>query len=93
VLGVDSALVTILANGGAFGVVLVLIILGLLVPRWVVTDLKEENSELKATVQSERARADAATTAAQGSRDVIAALQSGLQIGMREGAHGEQAGT
>jgi hypothetical protein len=87
---VDSALTTVLVNGGAFGVVLVVIILGLLVPRWVVNDLKEENAELKATVKAERDRADAATTAAQGSRDVIAALQSGLQIGMREGAHGSE---
>lgn len=84
----DSALITILANGGGFGVVLILIVLGFLVPRGVVTDLKEENAELKATVKAERDRADAATVAAQGSRDVIAALQAGLQIGMREGASG-----
>jgi len=80
----DSALVNVLANGGVAGIVIVLILVGLLVPKWVHDDLKAERDALKQALAEERDRADAAVAAAQASRDLIAALQTGMQMAARE---------
>lgn len=68
-------LVPYLANYGAVGVVLILILAGLLVPRPMYADKKEEASELKRALEAERARADAAVTAAAATRDLLLALR------------------
>lgn len=77
-----DALVNILINGGICGVVCILLITGLIVPRFVLDDLRAENKELKDAVTAERARADTAVAAANATRDVISALKSaGSQTG------------
>jgi len=76
----DSALLSILSSAGVAGVFCILFILGLVFPRAVVTDLKEENRELKADRDSQRERADAAIAAMQATRDVMAAIQAGIQM-------------
>ena len=81
----DSALIGILEKLGAgAGIIVVLIILGLLAPRWVVTDLKKENGELKAALKTERERGDAAVASMQASRDVMQAMRSGIQMGLEQ---------
>ena len=60
----DSGLVTALVNFGAAGVVVILIILGLLVPKPFYARLEEENRLLREALQLERQRSnDAAATA------------------------------
>jgi hypothetical protein len=76
----DSALVSVLSSAGVAGVFCVLFVFGLIVPRGVVDDLKEENRELKAAVESERDRANAAVTAATATRDILAAIQYGRDL-------------
>jgi hypothetical protein len=71
----DSTLVTVLTNAGPFGVVLVLVIFGILVPGSVLKDRKAEISELKAALAAERQRADAAVAAAATTRDILLALR------------------
>lgn len=80
----DSVLITGLLNGGVAGVVVLLFVFGLIFPKSVVTDLREERDALKTAVANERDRADAAVAAAQASRDLMAALQVGVNMG-REG--------
>lgn len=77
----DSSLIIILANAGTAGVVLVLLILGILTPKAVVTDLKAENAELKAALAAERERANTAVAAAQSAQQIMAALQAGIELG------------
>ncbi len=71
----DSTLVSILTDGGVAGVVVVLFVLGLIVPRSVVEDRKEEIRELKAALAAERQRADAAIATASTTRDILLALR------------------
>jgi hypothetical protein len=82
---VDSTLVTILTGGGACGVFVALFVVGLVYPKGVVDDLKEENHELKQALADERERADAAVTAASATRDILAAIQVGRSIGTGSG--------
>jgi hypothetical protein len=77
---VDSALVSVLSSAGVAGVFCVLFVFGLIFPRSVVDDLREENRELKAAVESERDRANAAVTAATATRDILAAIQYGRDL-------------
>jgi hypothetical protein len=70
-----SDVVAYLTNYGAVGVVLILIIAGVLVPRPMYTDKKEEAAEYKRALEAERARADAAVTAAAATRDLLLALR------------------
>jgi hypothetical protein len=83
-MGIDSTLVTVLINAGTAGVVVILMLLGWLVPRWVHNDLRERLQLKEEECTAERERADAAVAAAQGARDVMAAVQLGLQM-----AHGD----
>lgn len=71
----DSTLVSVLINAGVAGVVLVLFILRLIVPRSELDDRKEEIRELKAALAAERQRADAAVAAAATTRDILLALR------------------
>ncbi len=70
-----SALIPYLANFGAVGVVLILILLGLLVPKPMYQDKKEEVAELKKALDAERSRADAAVAAASATRDLLLSLR------------------
>jgi hypothetical protein len=76
----DSVLINILTGAGACGVFCILFIIGAIFPRGVVTDLKAENAELKATVEAERDRANAAVAAASATRDILAAIQIGRDL-------------
>lgn len=70
-----TELVPYLANFGAIGVVLILILAGLLVPKPMYADKKEEVAELKKALDAERARADAAVAAAAATRDLLLSLR------------------
>lgn len=76
----DSALLSVLSSAGVAGVFCILFICGLIYPRSVVSDQKEEISELKADRDSQRDRADNAVAAMQATRDVLTAMQTGFQI-------------
>lgn len=76
----DSALISVLSSAGVAGVFCVLFVFGVIFPRGVVDDLREENKELKAAVESERDRANAAVTAATATRDILAAIQYGRDL-------------
>lgn len=76
----DSTLVTILTGSGVCGVFCLLFIFGVIYPRGVVEDLREENKELKSAVEAERDRANAAVTAATATRDILAAIQYGRNL-------------
>ena len=80
----DSSLIAVLTGSGgaaaALGGVLVCFIMGLLYPKSVVDDLRTERDLLKESVKNERERGDAAVAAAQGAHDIMAALQTGVQL-------------
>lgn len=78
----DSAVATVLTSSGIAGVFVLLLILGWVVPKGVVDDLKAEREALKDQAVSERERADAATAAAQASRDMMAAVPAALQLAL-----------
>ena len=77
----DSALLSVLTGSGVAGVFCVLFIAAVIFPRSVVTDLREENAELKQALEAERDRANAAVAAASATRDILAAIQLGRSIG------------
>lgn len=77
----DSTLVTLLTGAGVAGVFCCLFILGLVVPKSVVTDLKAEIAELKAALQQEREASKASVTAATATKDILAAFQLGRDTG------------
>lgn len=77
----DSQLVGILINAGVAGVFACLFVLGLVVPRSVVTDMKAEIAELKQAITAERDRADAAVAAASATKDILTAIQLGRDLG------------
>ncbi len=76
----DSALISVLTSAGVAGVFCVLFVTGLIFPRSVVSDLKEENRELKGALEAERDRANAAVAAASATRDILAAIQAGKEL-------------
>lgn len=76
----DSALLTVITGAGACGVFVVLFVIGLVFPKGVVDDLREENRELKQALTAERDRADAAVAAASTTRDILAAIQVGRSL-------------
>ena len=59
----DSSLISVLANLGTGGVVIVLIILGYLVPKPTHARVLQENEKLQAALDLERQRSDAAAAA------------------------------
>lgn len=77
----DSTLIVILTNAGVAGVFVILFVLGLVYPRQVVTDLKSEVAELKQALAAERQKGDAGVAAATATRDILAAIQFGRDIG------------
>lgn len=74
----SSVLSALLTGSGVAGAFCVLFIIGQVLPKGVVADLKAEMAELKAAQEKERDRADMATAALISSRDVISSLQIGL---------------
>lgn len=79
---VDSSLIVPLVTGsGVAGVFCVLFILGVIYPRPVVASLREEVVELKAALQQEREASKASITAASATKDILAAIQLGRDIG------------
>ena len=81
---IDTQLATILTGAGACGVFCILFVCGLIYPRSVVEDLKKERDAERARANAHQERADAAVTAAQGTRDIMAALQAGIGISRAE---------
>lgn len=78
----DTSLVIPLITGsGVAGVFCVLFVLGLIFPRPVVTDLKAEITELKQALAEERHRASASVAAASATKDILAAIQLGQELG------------
>ena len=77
----DSAILSVLSSAGVAGVFCILFVLGLIVPKFVVEDLKSEVTELKEALEAERDRANASVAAASATRDVLAAIQLGRSIG------------
>lgn len=71
---------SVLTGSGVAGLFCVLFITGLIFPKSVVDDLKEENHELKQALAAERDRADSAVAAASTTRDILAAIQAGRAI-------------
>ena len=83
----DSALISVLTSAGVAGVFCILFVLGIVFPKSVVDDLKEENRELKDDRDAQRARADTAISALQSNRDVLAALQAGIRMAREDHEH------
>jgi hypothetical protein len=77
---VDSALWNVLTGAGVAGVFCLLFVLGLIYPKGVVDDLKEENKELKEALSAQRDRSDSAVTAASATRDILAAIKYGREL-------------
>jgi hypothetical protein len=76
----DSTLVNILISAGVAGVFCILFIVGMIVPKFVITDLKAEIAELKEALESERDRANTAVAAASATKDILTAIQLGRHI-------------
>lgn len=90
---VDSSLATILTGAGACGVFCLLFIFGIIYPKNVVTDLKEERNAEKARADAERvradaerSRADAAVAAAQATSGIMTALREGITMNQQRQA-------
>ena len=79
----DVTVVSALSNVGVAGIFLVLFLLGHVVPKSVVDDLRAERDALKSQVAAERDRAEVAVAAAQASRDLMAALHAGAALARR----------
>lgn len=78
----DSSLIAPLITGsGVAGVFCICFILGLIYPRSVITDLKAEIAELKQALKDERETSKASITAATATKDILAAIQLGRDIG------------
>ena len=72
----DSTIVTVLANAGVAGIVVILMILGFLIPKPTYTRLEAENKSLRDALQLERRRADEASEAGRVTNQLIAAVAS-----------------
>lgn len=77
----DSAVITALENFGLGGVIILAVILGYLVPKPAVSDLRKQNKDLKAenkelrqALDLERQRSDTAVQAGQVTNQLIGAL-------------------
>jgi hypothetical protein len=76
----DSALATLLAGSGVAGAFCILFVLGLIVPKTVVTDLKAEITELKGELAAQRDRADTAVAGNTSMRDLLEAIRLGREL-------------
>lgn len=76
----DSTLINVLVSGGIAGVFCILFIVGMIVPKFVITDLKAEIAELKEALEAERDRANAAVAAASATKDILTAIQLGREL-------------
>lgn len=72
----DSALIAVLTNGGVAGVVVILMILGWLVPKWVYANLEKENKHLREALDLERQRNKEAVSQVGVTNQLISALVS-----------------
>lgn len=70
----DSAIVTVLINAGVAGIVVILLISGFLVPKWVYSRLENENKDLRQALQLERQRNKEVASAAGVTNQLIGAL-------------------
>lgn len=74
----DTSIIPLFVNGGIASAYLALfiylLVAGHMIPGHIYKDLREENEELKAALASERARGDAAVSAAGATRDLLLAL-------------------
>jgi len=77
---VDSELITLLANAGTAGITIVLIVTGLLVPKWAADDLRARLRAAERRADASQDQADAAVAAAQASRDIFAAIEAGMNM-------------
>lgn len=77
----DSALFTLLSSAGVAGVFCVFFLLGWIYPKSVVDDLKAERDYERQRANANAERAETAVAAAQGTRDIFAALQAGVALG------------
>lgn len=77
----SDALVNILIDGGVCGVFCILLITGMIVPKFVLDDKISENRELKDAVAAERTRADTAVAAASATREIITAIRETSRTG------------
>lgn len=88
----DTSIATLLSGSmGAVGVLAafcVLFITGRIYPHSVVADKDAEIAHLQAENTALRDRADVALTTAQGTRDVLAAIQTGVAIARGETRRG-----
>lgn len=85
---VDSTLWNVLTGAGVAGVLCILLILGILVPKHVVDDLKEELREVKADRDAQRDRADTAVVAAEATRSLMTAIRYGSELAASQHDHG-----
>jgi hypothetical protein len=70
----DTALITVLADSGVAGVVILLLIFGWLVPKWVYSRLEEENRHLREALELERQRNGEIASTAGVTNQLIGAL-------------------
>lgn len=70
----DSELITLLSNAGTAGIVVILLILGLLVPKWAYSKLEEENKLLREALHLERQRNGEVSSQAGVTNQLIGAL-------------------
>lgn len=71
---VDTAVITVLTNAGVAGVVLILLTLGWLVPKWAYNRLEQENKSLREALQLERQRAGEVASSTGVTNQLIGAL-------------------
>ncbi len=70
----DTAILTVLVNAGVAGIVIVLIITGYLVPKWVYTHLLKENESLRRDRDLQRKRAEEVEGQGEITNQLIGAL-------------------
>lgn len=88
----DTTLITFLSNAGTAGIVVVLLAIGVLVPRWAYKKLEEENRLLREALDTERLRANDVTKSAGVTNQLIEAIVN-LAVEQRKekpAGHGER---
>jgi len=77
-------LITLIENGGAVVVFCALLITGVVVPKWVHDDVKQQRDEWKKAAELSDARADAVMDIGRVTRDVMTSLHQELGAGQRQ---------